>query len=110
MKHSTTRRRRGWGAFANPSVTLAVSIVLTFTALGVAADPGAAAPLAVGVVAPRGSTAPTTVWLCRPGLADDPCTSSLTATAVTASSTTSVVKASVAPNPRFDCFLRLPDS
>jgi hypothetical protein len=71
-------------------------------------DAGATASLAVDAVIPRGSIAPITVWLCRPGLADDPCTSSLTATAVTASGSTSIVKASVAPNPRFDCFYVYP--
>ena len=108
MNQSTPRRRSGRGVFAKLLVTLAVSIALALTAVSVAADAGATASTAIGGVTPRGSTASSTVWLCRPGLANDPCTSSLTATAVTASGTTSVVKASVAPNPHFDCFYVYP--
>jgi hypothetical protein len=49
-----------------------------------------------------------TVWLCRPGLHDDPCTSSLTATRVTATGATSIAHASPARSSRFDCFYVYP--
>jgi Protein of unknown function (DUF3089) len=49
-----------------------------------------------------------TVWLCRPGLADDPCTGNLTATAVQANGHTSVVRARAAARPPVDCFYVYP--
>ncbi|HZT91406.1 MAG TPA: DUF3089 domain-containing protein [Gaiellaceae bacterium] len=49
-----------------------------------------------------------TVWLCAPPLAHDPCTSSLTATRVTATGATSVVTAKPAAASRFDCFYVYP--
>jgi hypothetical protein len=84
-----------------------VSVALALTGISMAAGGGAASSASAGVT-PRGSTAPATVWLCRPGINDDPCTSSLTATAITASGATSVLKASDAPNSRFDCFYVYP--
>ncbi len=49
-----------------------------------------------------------TVWLCRPGLADNPCTSDLTATAVSASRSLARIDAKPAKHPKFDCFYVYP--
>ncbi|MGC8513358.1 MAG: DUF3089 domain-containing protein [Acidimicrobiales bacterium] len=48
------------------------------------------------------------VWLCRPGATPDPCTANLEAASVTASGTTSQVKAGPAGNSPFDCFYVYP--
>jgi hypothetical protein len=53
-------------------------------------------------------SASSTVWLCRPGLANDPCTSSLTATVVRARGTTYVQRARPAKDPPIDCFYVYP--
>ncbi len=47
-------------------------------------------------------------WLCRPGQADDPCTSSLTATVEPESGPTRVQSASDAAHPAIDCFYVYP--
>ena len=49
-----------------------------------------------------------TVWLCRPGQPDDPCTASLTATAVPAQGPRSVESSSTDPSSGFDCFYVYP--
>jgi pimeloyl-ACP methyl ester carboxylesterase len=49
-----------------------------------------------------------TVWLCRPGLANDPCTSSLTATVLRPSGAGRVERATAAANPPVDCFYVYP--
>ena len=49
-----------------------------------------------------------TVWLCRPGLADDPCTSSLTATVLRPSGAGRVERATPAAKPPVDCFYVYP--
>ncbi|HVA75522.1 MAG TPA: DUF3089 domain-containing protein [Acidimicrobiales bacterium] len=49
-----------------------------------------------------------TVWLCRPGVAPDPCTGNLSATAVSAGGTRAAVPASPAVRPGFDCFYVYP--
>ena len=49
-----------------------------------------------------------TVWLCRPGLADDPCSSDLTTTAVARNGATRVERASAANRPAIDCFYVYP--
>jgi hypothetical protein len=49
-----------------------------------------------------------TVWLCRPGLADDPCTSSETATVVDANGTTTRETTTPAADPKVDCFYVYP--
>ena len=52
---------------------------------------------------------PATVWLCRPGMADDPCTPSLTMTDTTPSGRTlGVVKVQRASQPKIDCFYVYP--
>ncbi len=48
------------------------------------------------------------VWLCQPGATPDPCTANLEAESVTASGTTSQVKAGPAGNSPFDCFYVYP--
>jgi hypothetical protein len=53
-------------------------------------------------------TSSSTVWLCRPGQADDPCTSNLMSTAVTAAGATTVTSATSATATRFDCFYVYP--
>lgn len=55
-----------------------------------------------------GTTPSKTVWLCAPGLANDPCTSSLTTTRIEASGARSVVTAKPATSTRFDCFYVYP--
>jgi Protein of unknown function (DUF3089) len=57
--------------------------------------------------APR-TTAAGTVWLCRPGLADNPCTQSLDATAVAADGTRTPIGAQPDTGSRFDCFYAYP--
>ena len=76
--------------------------------------------MAVAVVAAscssaRGSSGPVprtdshgTVWLCRPGIADDPCTGDLRATAVSSTGAHSPVPAAGARRSRFDCFYVYP--
>jgi hypothetical protein len=49
-----------------------------------------------------------TTWLCRPGLADDPCTTDLTSTAVARNGTSHPEPASSASNPKVDCFYVYP--
>jgi hypothetical protein len=49
-----------------------------------------------------------TVWLCRPGLANDPCTSDLTATVETAKGHDRTEHASPAKHPKVDCFYAYP--
>jgi Protein of unknown function (DUF3089) len=49
-----------------------------------------------------------TTWLCRPGLADNPCTSDLTSTAVARDGATHPEPASPASNPKVDCFYVYP--
>jgi hypothetical protein len=75
-----------------------------------AAPAGLAAPAAPAAAAARttATTASKTVWLCRPGQADDPCTSDLASTTVTADGSTQTVAASPAPTSKFDCFYVYP--
>jgi hypothetical protein len=83
-----------------------MALVVTIAALG----PAAIAPRSGAALRPlqrsRGSSA--TVWLCRPGLANDPCTSSLTTTVVSATGARTVVHASDATRPPIDCFYVYP--
>jgi hypothetical protein len=72
---------------------LAVALAVVFCA--------AVAPLAVAGTE-RSSTS--TVWLCRPGMADDPCTSSLATTVISASGKTSVSSSTPKTPARFACF------
>ncbi len=70
--------------------------------LGATTDPGGAAAVSTGPDA-AGVT-----WLCRPGLPDDPCLAPETADSIPASGATTVVRASPAASPAFDCFYIYP--
>ena len=53
--------------------------------------------------------APTnTVWLCKPGVSPDPCAGRLDSTSVTGTGATTVKPASVATDPKIDCFYVYP--
>jgi hypothetical protein len=89
------RAQRAWSAF--PFVLGALALV------GLAgAGPAAAA---TRTAAPGASK---TVWLCRPGQANDPCTSDLSSTTVTANGSASPMAASPAQSSTFDCFYVYP--
>jgi hypothetical protein len=64
-------------------------------------------PTSLAAGAPHHASA-STVWLCRPGQADDPCTSNLRSTAVTATNATTVTSATSATVTKFDCFYVYP--
>jgi hypothetical protein len=49
-----------------------------------------------------------TTWLCKPGTANNPCESDLTTTVIAADGSTTTETASVAQNPRIDCFYVYP--
>lgn len=48
------------------------------------------------------------MWLCRPGLADDPCASDRSSTAVSLDGTAAAPVKEVAANPKIDCFYVYP--
>jgi hypothetical protein len=79
-----------------------VTLVLGALALvGLVGAPAAPAPAAA-------HAASKTVWLCRPGQADDPCTSELSSTTVTADGSSQEVAVSAATSSAFDCFYVYP--
>jgi pimeloyl-ACP methyl ester carboxylesterase len=49
-----------------------------------------------------------TTWLCRPGLANNPCTTNISTTSVSANGTTTSTRTAVAKNPKIDCFYVYP--
>lgn len=49
-----------------------------------------------------------TVWLCRPGLAENPCTAPLAATALAADGSSTPVAGAIAAHPSIDCFYVYP--
>jgi hypothetical protein len=83
-------------------------IVIAFVvAAGVGALVATSVPrfvVAGAATSPPGST----VWLCRPGLPDDPCTSPLSATFMTASGAQTVRTIRPATRSGFDCFYIYP--
>lgn len=82
---------------------MAVAVIAAATASLVTA------PLEAGAAGGAGSAGgSSTVWLCQPGQVDDPCTSSLTATAVPAAGASTVSQASDDPTSPFDCFYVYP--
>jgi Protein of unknown function (DUF3089) len=85
------------------------TLALTLGALALVglAGAGAAAP-AAAATRTTATTASKTVWLCRPGQADDPCTSDLASTSVSADGSTQTVAASPATASKFDCFYVYP--
>ena len=68
----------------------------------------AGASSAVAATRTTSSEASKTVWLCRPGQPDDPCTSDLSSTTVTANGSASPVAATPAQSSKFDCFYVYP--
>jgi len=64
--------------------------------------------LVAGLLAVSTPAGAATIWLCRPGLANDPCTSDLTATVETGKGHTRVEHASPATHPKVDCFYVYP--
>jgi hypothetical protein len=83
-----------------------VTVVLGTLAVGGLA--GAAAAPATAATRTTATTASKTVWLCRPGQADDPCTSDLSSTTVTAGGSSGTVATSPAAASKFDCFYVYP--
>jgi hypothetical protein len=85
-------------------------LVLVVLALfGPAAAAVAVAPAAAATrTATEGTASTKTMWLRRPGQADDPCTSDLSSTTVTAQGSATPVAASPAPSSKFDCFYVYP--
>jgi hypothetical protein len=79
-----------------PAAALAIAALLL-------AGCGSSKPAAKKAAAP----APT-VWLCRPGLANDPCTTPLTTTVVSARGAQRVLHAKPAAAPPVDCFYVYP--
>ncbi|HEX3795362.1 MAG TPA: DUF3089 domain-containing protein [Acidimicrobiales bacterium] len=74
---------------------------------------GVAAMVTIGASASsaaisKGGAPARTVWLCRPGLADDPCTASLSATSVSATGASQPSSAKDNPKSKFDCFYVYP--
>ena len=49
-----------------------------------------------------------TTWLCRPGMADDPCTAGLASTTIARNGSTQAEPATVARDPKVDCFYVYP--
>jgi hypothetical protein len=89
----------------------AVAARLIVITVGVGALVGAlvAAPVPPFVAAgAAGRPAGATEWLCRPGLPDDPCTSPLSTTFVTASGAQTVRTIRPATSSAFDCFYIYP--
>jgi Protein of unknown function (DUF3089) len=82
------------------SGTFALGALALVSLVGAWAAPSAAA------TAP--AAAPKTVWLCRPGQADDPCTSDLSSTTVTAKGSATEEAASSATSSKVDCFYVYP--
>jgi hypothetical protein len=88
-----------------PVLAAAVALVPA-AAVTAAAAPARARTTAAGTHgSPAGGS---TVWLCRPGLAQDPCTTSLTTTVVPASGATTVARTADDPSSPFDCFYVYP--
>jgi len=114
----------GAGTTPRTAVTLVLAALTVLGFAGTAAAPSAAAPSAAApsasasaasaasaaLAATRATAigASKTVWLCRPGQADDPCTSDLSSTTVTAAGSAQTVTASPAPASKFDCFYVYP--
>ena len=107
------------------------ALLVAAIAVSIASCSNAAAPTRTGTTAApstppasAGSTAPGAspaapgtsadpadsgvVWLCRPGLADNPCTQDLTATAVGSDGSTAVRTPAPATHPAIDCFYIYP--
>jgi hypothetical protein len=92
---------------------LSTIAVLVVAAVAFAGCSGARSkPAATSAPSPTAASNPRdrwgTVWLCRPGLADDPCTSTLTTTVVPRRGATHLERAFPASKPAIDCFYVYP--
>jgi hypothetical protein len=87
---------------------LGTSVTLVLGALGLVGLVGVSAAPSGAATRTTAYTASKTVWLCRPGQADDPCTSDLSSTTVTANGSTQEVAASASTSSKFDCFYVYP--
>jgi hypothetical protein len=98
------------GSRARPKVETAIrmSATLAFGSLALVSLVGAWATPSAAATAPAASAASKTVWLCRPGQADDPCTSDLSSTTVTAKGSARKEAASPATSSKVDCFYVYP--
>jgi hypothetical protein len=94
------------GQTATPSTGSATPAPPTETAASEPSSSGATP--SDTAVSPAPAVAADTVWLCRPGLAANPCTGDLSATAVHADGSTSLEPAAPAESPRIDCFYVYP--
>jgi hypothetical protein len=90
------------GTTARTAVTLVLGALALVGLAGAAAAPAAAAARTTAITASK------TVWLCRPGQADDPCTSNLSSTTVSAHGATQTVATSPSTASKFDCFYVYP--
>ena len=101
-------REPGRGACLGLGATPRTSVLFVLGALAVAGLAVADAAPATAATRTTAATAAKTVWLCRPGQADDPCTSDLSSTSVSADGSTETVAASPAAASKFDCFYVYP--
>ena len=101
-------RGPGRGACLGMEPTPRTSVMFVLGALALVGLAGAVAAPAAAATRTTATTASTTVWLCRPGQADDPCTSDLSSTTVSADGSTETVAASPATVSKFDCFYVYP--
>jgi hypothetical protein len=99
------------------SVAVVLVLPLVAAACGSSAKSSTAAKGTTTSTTPTGSSADTvpiqgapsnTVWLCKPGVSSDPCAGDLDSTSVTGTGATSVQPASVAADPKIDCFYVYP--
>lgn len=81
---------------------LALALALGVSLFGLPTGIAAAASSTALDTPANGSSA--TVWLCRPGMTDDPCTTSLETTVVTATGKTSITSPKATTSTRFACF------
>jgi hypothetical protein len=107
------RRIRRRGPTARRTLTLTLVGALAFVglagaALASGAARAAAATRSTAATRTTAAAASKTVWLCRPGQADDPCTSDLASTTVSADGSAQTAPAAPATAPKVDCFYVYP--
>jgi hypothetical protein len=101
------RAGSGWGRRKSPGGR-AVAVLGMFAIVTTMASSPPASPAERQAIAKHGAVRSDTVWLCKPGQANDPCTSSLGSTAVSATGSIKVAAASPAASTKFDCFYVYP--
>jgi len=101
------RARSGWGGRKSLCGTVVATLVL-FTIVTTLAGSSSAWPAERQAMAKRSTVPSDTVWLCKPGQTNDPCTSNLGSTAVSATGSTKVEAASPTTSTKFDCFYVYP--